>query len=678
MRLSSLIRPRRKRGKRPAAQRPSTFGRASRPLCLEQLEERLLLDASPDLKLAGATAPPSALLGTVAPASFSVVNQGTDAARLPWYDAVYLSDDTVFSPGSDRLLQYQYAGDQVPLAAGAGYTRTTALPFPTDVGPGNRYLLFVTGAFSSLPDADPTNNVQAVSITLTTPDVDLVVPHVTAPASAALGQPFTLSWTVQNQGGEAAAAQWSDVIYVSDQPTLDATAVYVDTVYAGADSPLAAGAGYTRTWDVTLNGVTAGSHYLLVVANGSGDQAETNPTNNVTAVPITLTVPPVDLTVGAATAVPTSAQPGDAITVTWTVTNQGSEAASTAWYDSIYLSAQPTFDPDTAIALLHEYQGAHASLVAGDSYVTSDTVTLPAGAASGTQYLLVVTDSFNYQLETDETNNVRAVPITLTAPDLVVSAPAAPASARLGDTIPIAFTVTNQGAGQAAGNWTDSLYLSDTPTLDGTATPVASIPHTGLVPASGGSYTVSQDVLLPGHTAIGSRYLLFVADSGYDRPESDETNNVTALPITLLGRPDLAVTAASSPASVAVGGQAAVSFTVANQGSEDAGTDWADAVYLSTKAFLDGTATLLASAPRAGQPPLGPGGSYSATRTVTIPGSTTPGPRFLLFVADHTGQLTDRLRAARSDAVKGEAWVLVGEGPVRRAALLELAEAPAR
>ncbi len=41
-------------------------------------------------------------------------------------------------------------------------------------------------------------------------------------------------------------------------------------------------------------------------------------------------------------------------------------------------------------------------------------------------------------------------------------------------------------------------------------------------------------------------------------------------------------------------------------------------------------------------------------------------------------KLIDRLRAARSDAVKGEAWVLVGEGPVRRAALLELAEAPAR
>ncbi|MCI0457064.1 MAG: hypothetical protein L0Z62_08800 [Gemmataceae bacterium] len=37
-------------------------------------------------------------------------------------------------------------------------------------------------------------------------------------------------------------------------------------------------------------------------------------------------------------------------------------------------------------------------------------------------------------------------------------------------------------------------------------------------------------------------------------------------------------------------------------------------------------------------------------------------------------QLIERLRAARSDAIKGEAWVLVGEGALRRAALLELVE----
>lgn len=38
-------------------------------------------------------------------------------------------------------------------------------------------------------------------------------------------------------------------------------------------------------------------------------------------------------------------------------------------------------------------------------------------------------------------------------------------------------------------------------------------------------------------------------------------------------------------------------------------------------------------------------------------------------------RLLERLRASRSDALKGEAWVLAGEGPIRSAAQLEIAEA---
>jgi hypothetical protein len=45
----------------------------------------------------------------------------------------------------------------------------------------------------------------------------------------------------------------------------------------------------------------------------------------------------------------------------------------------------------------------------------------------------------------------------------------------------------------------------------------------------------------------------------------------------------------------------------------------------------------------------------------------------LLIQAPH--RLIDRLRMSRSDALKGEAWVLMGDGPVRRAAVLEVAEA---
>ena len=44
------------------------------------------------------------------------------------------------------------------------------------------------------------------------------------------------------------------------------------------------------------------------------------------------------------------------------------------------------------------------------------------------------------------------------------------------------------------------------------------------------------------------------------------------------------------------------------------------------------------------------------------------------LVVQAPGRLVERLRAARSDAVKGEAWLLAGSGAVRAAALVELVE----
>src|SRR6202030_1020798 len=86
--------------------------------------------------------------------------------------------------------------------------------------------------------------------------------------------------------------------------------------------------------------------------------------------------------------------------------------------------------------------------------------------------------------------------------------------------------------------------------------------------AAGGSYTVNKTVSIP-VTKTGQRYLLFVTDWSNQVTELDETNNVKALPITLTGA-DLAVTAATAPATAAIGSQVQVSYTVSNLGNGDA------------------------------------------------------------------------------------------------------------
>lgn len=136
--------------------------------------------------------------------------------------------------------------------------------------------------------------------------------------------------------------------------------------------------------------------------------------------------------------------------------------------------------------------------------------------------------------------------------------------------------------------------------------------------------------------------------------ETDVTNNCYPVAITVTEPLDLVVSAASGPATIQVGAQGQVSFTVLNQGGGDAAGEWADGVYLSSYPFLDATATLLTSEGHVGEPALGPGGSYSRTQTITIPGNTPTGDRYLLFVADHSSQLPELIETnnVRSVAVK--------------------------
>ena len=89
---------------------------------------------------------------------------------------------------------------------------------------------------------------------------------------------------------------------------------------------------------------------------------------------------------------------------------------------------------------------AQSPLAAGAEYTQTQTVTIP-DVGGGTFYLLFVADSYGYQGETDETNNVKAAAsISLSAPDLTVTAATAPATAVLGQAVDVSWTVKNVGS----------------------------------------------------------------------------------------------------------------------------------------------------------------------------------------------------------------------------------------
>ena len=150
-------------------------------------------------------------------------------------------------------------------------------------------------------EADETNNTMARGIVLPS-RADLVI------SSASLGtivknwdnsRSITVTFAVTNQGALAAPPTWFDLAYLSADSVLDNTDVNLSG-YSTANVALAAGASYTvtKTYLASAN-IPAGIYSLILKTDGrgatiggantdSGYVAESNETNNVWVIPVTL------------------------------------------------------------------------------------------------------------------------------------------------------------------------------------------------------------------------------------------------------------------------------------------------------------------------------------------------------------------------------------------------------
>ena len=382
----------------------------------------------PDLVVTSITPPPNGVLsGHTVPVSFVVTNQGQAPTSVPvWRDWVILSQDATLGqtyqgqlnatgPGGDQTLNNQpiIVGSPNPTYLGPGdsYLQTVNVSLP--IGAQGTWYVYVvpdgTGAHHpfAMPEASRSNKLAisaAFSINLSPPP-DLTVTNVQAPAQNFSGKPMDVSWTVENHGpGPTAATSWTDTVYMSTQPTLDATATLLGSFpHEGA---VAAGGSYSVSQSVTLPVGVSGTFYFLVKTDVNGQVFENGATgNNVAATDTAETVnltPPPDLEITTVTAFPT-AQAGHSLTVSYPVKNAGAgPTPNFTWDDAVYLSPTPTYDAGTAILLGRgTYQGG---LAAGDGYDNTVTGTL-SNALTGAYYLLVKTDTGSAVFELDRANN---------------------------------------------------------------------------------------------------------------------------------------------------------------------------------------------------------------------------------------------------------------------------------
>ncbi len=374
----------------------------------------------PDLVPTTPIAPTSVSIGQTLDLFWTVNNIGPGSALGAWIDRVYLSTDGVLD-ADDILLGTQDQTIRSPLAPLDGaYQGTVRVTIPFATPPGTHYLIFVTDSAATQPETDETNNLIVKPVQVLAPN--LVVTQITATPQASWGQKISITFTVTNQGPGDALNTWNDRIFLSATSTLDGSSVALLDINASSRSPLAAGATYTVTVDVTIPCPSFNADVkLLVVTDNYGNQPEVDDADNIAHRPIQIVGP--DLRVAQVVPSVTTVSRGQLINLAWTVANQGQGAAFFAWSDTVYLSTDQTLSSDDR--LLVSAPAALVPMIAGANYQTARDIIIPA-LTPGSYYLIVATDQANAQAETNDQNNTNAVAINVvdrTGPRLIAYQP---------------------------------------------------------------------------------------------------------------------------------------------------------------------------------------------------------------------------------------------------------------
>lgn len=542
----------------------------------------------PDLVVTDIQVPPTGLPGKPIQIAWTITNQGSFTASGPWTDSLYLSGDSVI--GGDQLLtNFAYS---VALSPGQSITNIQRVVLPPALL-GSRFVVINADSAIRVFEVNRTNNVtiSASSIQLVNPD--LVVDSVTVPSSAKFGDPIQVVWTVRNVGAAPAVGGWSDGISLSGSST---GAVTLLTLPIIGVSPLDVGETYTRTQTVTLplNASSIAANYFVSVAADSGDAlfelSETN--NNAFSGQLALTLPALPDLVVSGIIAPSNGFAGQPVTLIWSVTNQGPVAAVGPWTDTVLL-AKDALGSNAQPVVSFSY----SNLLNSAASITQTQQVVLSSNAAATMYFVVHVNSSNEVYEGAAENNNVAVsssPIIVGTPDLFVANIKVPLQALTDRPFQVTWTITNQTAAPAVGNWVDQVFLSadDQP---GNDVLLGAFPFSGTLIGHQTTARI-QAVSIPRNAVTtGNYHIIVTTDFANTLNEGDANNNntlvdPTPLLVTRTPLPDLTVESIDTPAVAFSGQTITVRWTVRNSGA--ASTDaslWNDQIFLSTGPVPDST-----------------------------------------------------------------------------------------
>jgi len=424
------------------------------------------------------------------------------------------------------------------LNSGQGFTYTSMpLIMPASAANGTRYIRIFVDYTNVVAESDEGNNNLYKAITVTKGATDLSFSASAAPASGSTahhGAAFSVSSTVQNGSSNLLNIPFY-ISYAYCPAAVDAGCTALGSTYV-KDS-FTAGQARTYTANLALPSTALyGTGYVMFRADSTGKVSETNEGNNTRFDDIKVTIAP-DLYVQKA-AVPFTGKvgaPGDTFTGRYTIYNTTKTSMLTTDYTVRYDYCPTNLSSVGCVYLGQQQQTADLKSGQGFTY-TSVVLAIPASAMKGTRYIRARLDSGAAVAESNETNNDRYSPITVTTsgkPDLHVKTLTANAT---GNAVIYSATVCNNG-GDTSQSSTLALFYNRAlnPTCSHSPDHVWTI--AGGLPALGCTTRT--------HNRVGVKpgfYLGWaLSDSGCAITEGNELNNEKSVAYTVKGLGDAGV-----------------------------------------------------------------------------------------------------------------------------------------
>ena len=522
-----------------------------------------------------------------------------------------------------------------------GYFYTPTMKIPAGAQNGTRYIRTHVDSGNTVTESNETNNNTYTAITVSHVTSDLLISKTTAPASGTTtkaGDKFSVSCEVHNSSTNGFSNDFY-IYYYYCQNANTTGCTYI--AYTTVSDNFSAGQKRTYHSGTLTMPVQAvyGSGYIRFFVDATLKVTESNENNNNAYDAITVGAKP-DLYVGA-TSVPysgTTTGPGAKFKGRYRIYNKASTSkVVTDFSVDFYYCPSNTTTGCVKIGTQKITTDINTGSYGG--YFYTPDLTLPTTVKTGTRYIRFVVDSGGAVVESDETNNnyYDAITVSSQQPDLTIIAATAPASGTLtgaGSKFTVKSTVNCSGS-KVSTNF-DMHYYYCTSNAATSCTQIGTQAIVYDFKANESKEFISSLLTLPNTAVYGKGYIRFYVDANNAVTEGSESNNEVYKQVTLNGKPDLSLVAATVPYTGSVSKPSSTftaQYTIANASNTNAfSTDFVVSFYFCT-AKSAGSCTALSTVKVTQD--FKSGSQYTLTSpTLTIPATAKPGSYFLRIWAD--------------------------------------------